>query len=313
MVQKVQIAKTDLVVNPIGLGTNAVGGHNLYPNLKDEQGMDMVRDAINHGVDFLDTAFIYGPGYSEELVGKVVKDMGKRQEVVIATKAAHKFVDGQVQFDNSPAFLKQAVDDALKRMQTDYIDLFYIHNPDENTPKDEAVGALKELKDAGKIRSIGVSNFSLDQLKEANKDGYVDVVQDLYNLIQRDAEQNFFDYTKENDISFIPFFPLASGLLAGKYDKNTTFPEGDLRNGFDHFQGESFRKNLARVEKLRKIATAKQVEIPHLVLAWYLANDAIDVVIPGAKNGLQVQNNLQTLDVAISDEEYKAISDIFAL
>lgn len=161
MVQKVQIAKTDLVVNPIGLGTNAVGGHNLYPNLKDEQGMDMVRDAINHGVDFLDTAFIYGPGYSEELVGKVVKDMGKRQEVVIATKAAHKFVDGEVQFDNSPAFLKQAVDDALKRIQTDYIDLFYIHNPDENTPKDEAVGALKELKDAGKIRSIGVSNFSL--------------------------------------------------------------------------------------------------------------------------------------------------------
>ena len=225
MVQKVQIAKTDLVVNPIGLGTNAVGGHNLYPNLKDEQGMDMVRDAINHGVDFLDTSFIYGPGYSEELVGKVVKDMGKRQEVVVATKAAHKFVDGEVQFDNSPAFLKQAVDDALKRMQTDYIDLFYIHNPDENTPKDEAVGALKELKDAGKIRSICVSNFSLDQLKEANKDGYVDVVQDLYNLIQRDAEQTFFDYTKENDISFIPFFPLASGLLAGKYDENTTFPE----------------------------------------------------------------------------------------
>lgn len=313
MVQKVQIAKTDLVVNPIGLGTNAVGGHNLYPNLKDEQGMDMVRDAINHGVDFLDTAFIYGPGYSEELVGKVVKDMGKRQEVVIATKAAHKFVDGEVQFDNSPAFLKQAVDDALKRIQTDYIDLFYIHNPDENTPKDEAVGALKELKDAGKIRSIGVSNFSLDQLKEANKDGYVDVVQDLYNLIQRDAEQTFFDYTKENDISFIPFFPLASGLLAGKYDENTTFPKGDLRNGFDHFQGENFRKNLARVEKLREIAAAKQVEIPHLLLAWYLANDAIDVVIPGAKNGAQVQNNLQTLDVAISDEEYKAISDIFAL
>ncbi|GAB2570511.1 aldo/keto reductase [Gracilibacillus alcaliphilus] len=312
MSHKVRIANTDLVVNPIGLGTNAVGGHNLYPNLDEQQGMDMVRDAINHGVDFLDTAFIYGPRYSEELVGKVVKEIGKRHDVVIATKAAHNFVDGEMRMDNSPAFLKQSVDEALRRLQTDYIDLFYIHFPDEDTPKDEAVGALKELKDAGKIRAIGVSNFSPEQLKEANKDGYVDVLQGLYNLMQREAEQEFFDYTKTKQISFVPFFPLASGLLAGKYKEDTTFPEGDLRNNQAHFQGEAFRENLAKVEKLREIASQKQVEVPHLVLAWYLANDAIDVIIPGAKNGSQVQSNLQTLDVTISEAEYRAISDIFA-
>ncbi|WP_130860376.1 aldo/keto reductase [Gracilibacillus phocaeensis] len=312
MNQKVKIANTDLVVNPIGLGTNAVGGHNLYPNLDDQQGMDMVRDAINHGVDFLDTAFIYGPRYSEELVGKVVKGMGKRHDVVIATKAAHVFDNGEVKMNNSPAFLKQSVDDALQRLQTDYIDLFYIHSPDEHTPKDEAVGALKELKDAGKIRAIGVSNFSIDQLKEANKDGYVDVYQGLYNLIQREAEQAFFDYTKKQQISFVPFFPLVSGLLAGKYDVSTTFPEGDLRNNQAHFQGQAFRDNLAKVEQLREIANQKQIQVAHLVLAWYLAHDAIDVIIPGAKNGAQVQSNLHTLDVSISDVEFNKISHIFS-
>ncbi|WP_066191095.1 aldo/keto reductase [Gracilibacillus timonensis] len=312
MNQKVKIANTDLVVNPIGLGTNAVGGHNLYPNLDDQQGMDMVRDAINHGVDFLDTAFIYGPRYSEELVGKVVKGMGKRHDVVIATKAAHVFDNGEVKMNNSPAFLKQSVDDALQRLQTDYIDLFYIHSPDEHTPKDEAVGALKELKDAGKIRAIGVSNFSIDQLKEANKDGYVDVYQGLYNLIQREAEQAFFDYTKKQQISFVPFFPLVSGLLAGKYDVSTTFPEGDLRNNQAHFQGQAFRDNLAKVEQLREIANQKQIQVAHLVLAWYLAHDAIDVIIPGAKNGAQVQSNLHTLDVSISDVQFNKISHIFS-
>lgn len=182
---------------------------------------------MNNGVNLLDTAFIYGPERSEELIGEVLQERGKREEAVIATKGAHKFVKEDVVMDNSPSFLKQSVDDSLRRLQTDYIDLYYIHFPDESTPKDEAVGALKELKDAGKIRAIGVSNFSIDQLKEANKDGYVDVYQGEYNLLQRNAEADLLPYTKENNISFIPYFPLASGLLAGKYDKNTTF--SDLR------------------------------------------------------------------------------------
>src|SRR5690606_10232489 len=119
-----------------------------------------------------------------------------------------------------PHFLKEEVEKSLKRLQTDYIDLYYIHRPDKTTPKYEAVGALKQLKEEGKIRAIGVSNFSLEQLKEANQDGYVDVVQDEYNLLSRDAEKELLPYTIENGISFIPYFPLASGLLTGKYDKD---------------------------------------------------------------------------------------------
>lgn len=306
---KQELGKSGLFVNPIGLGTNAVGGHNLYSNLDEAQGKDLVHEALNNGVNLLDTAFIYGPERSEELIGEVLKERGNRGEAVIATKGAHKFVKEDVVMDNSPAFLKQSVDDSLRRLQTDYIDLYYIHFPDDNTPKDEAVGALKELKDAGKIRAIGVSNFSIEQLKEANKDGYVDVYQGEYNLLQRNAEAELLPYTKENNISFIPYFPLASGLLAGKYDKNTTF--SDLRSSSPHFQKEVFENNLAKVEQLRGIAQAKNVEVAHIVLAWYLTKDSIDAIIPGAKRAEQVLDNLKTLEVQLSGEEIEQISTIF--
>jgi aryl-alcohol dehydrogenase-like predicted oxidoreductase len=309
MNKQIRIGKTDLYVNPIGLGTNAVGGHNLYQNLNEEVGKDLVRSAINNGVNFLDTAFIYGPGRSEELVGEVIKETGKRNELIIATKGAHKLVGDDVLLDNSPAFIKQAVEDSLKRLQTDYIDLYYIHFPDESTPKDEAVGALKQLKDEGKIRAIGVSNFSIDQLKEANKNGYVDVLQGNYNLIQREAEQDFLPYTSANNISFIPFFPLASGLLAGKYNKAMTF--NDLRADMPHLKGEEFVKNLEKVELIRKIADSKEAEVAHVVLAWYLTRDSIDVVIPGAKRAEQVLDNLKTLNVHLTDQEIHDIDSIF--
>jgi aryl-alcohol dehydrogenase-like predicted oxidoreductase len=309
MTKQARIGKTDLYVNPIGLGTNAVGGHNLYPNLNEEVGKDLVRSALNNGVNFLDTAFIYGPGRSEELVGEVIKESGKRSELIIATKGAHKLVGDDVLLDNSPAFLKQSVEDSLKRLQTDYIDLFYIHFPDESTPKDEAVGALKQLKDEGKIRAIGVSNFSINQLKEANKDGYVDVLQGNYNLIQREAEQDFLPYTSANNISFIPFFPLASGLLAGKYNKDMAF--NDLRADMPHLKGEEFAENLEKVELIRKIAASKEAEVAHVVLAWYLTRDSIDVVIPGAKRAEQVLDNLKTLNVHLTDQEIHDIDSIF--
>ncbi|UNL86456.1 aldo/keto reductase [Priestia koreensis] len=309
MVKKVRIGQTDLHVNPIGLGTNAVGGHNLYPNLDEEVGKDLVRTAISKGINFLDTAFIYGPKRSEELIGEVLKETGNRSDIVIATKGAHKFVGNDVVIDNSPAYLKQSVEDSLKRLQTDYIDLYYIHFPDENTPKDEAVGALKELKDQGKIKAIGVSNFSINQLKEANKDGYVDVYQGEYNLFQRDAERDILPYAAENNISFVPYFPLAAGLLAGKYTKETTFD--DLRKDMDLFKKENFEKNLEKVDALREIAEANNVEVAHLVLAWYLEQPAIDAIIPGAKRAAQVENNLKTLDVKLSPADIQKVDRIF--
>ena len=309
MGKKVQIGKTDLFVNPLGLGTNAVGGHNIFPDLDESAGRELVRTAINNGVNFIDTAYSYGPGRSEELVGEVIKETGKRSEVILATKGAQRYEGNDEVIDNSPTFLKQTVEESLKRLQTDYIiysiSIFQI----TDTPKDEAVGALKQLKDEGKIRAIGVSNFSINQLKEANKDGYVDVYQGGYNLLQREAEKDILLYTAEQDISFIQFFPLAAGLLAGKYNKETVF--NDFRPNLPYFQENAFAQNLEKVEQVRKIANAKQVDVAHVVLAWYLTRDSIDVVIPGAKRADQVLNNLKTLDVQLTNEEIQEIDRIF--
>ncbi|WP_164216087.1 aldo/keto reductase [Virgibacillus sp. YIM 98842] len=311
MTEKVTIRGTDLVVNPIGLGTNTVGGQRLYPQIKDETGREILHTAIEQGVDFWDTAFGYGPKKSEQIIGEVLEETGKRENIVLATKAAQRFYNGKTLIDNSPSFLKQSVEDALKRLHTDYIDLFYIHFPDVDTPKYEAVGALKELKDEGKIRAIGVSNFSLEQLIEANKDGYINVYQGLYNLVERNNETKIFPYTIENNISFIPFYPFASGLLAGKYTKNLTFPKGDYRAKMNQFQPGTFEKHLETIEKIQEIAARKRVEVTHLILAWYLKQEAIDAVIPGAKKSEQIISNVQALRVDLREEEFNMIDKLF--
>lgn len=307
MAKLAKLGKSNIEVNPIGLGTNAVGGHNLYPNLNEEQGKDVVRAAIDNGVTLLDTAFIYGPGRSEELVGEVVKEYD-RKDVVIATKGAHYFEGDDTKLSNDPEFIKEQVENSLKRLQTDYIDLYYIHFPDEETPKDKAVAALQELKEAGKIKAIGVSNFTLDQLKEANKNGNVDVIQHEYNLLNRENE-HILEYTAEHNITFIPYFPLAAGLLAGKYDENTTFD--DLRASKPDFQGEQFKENLKKVNKLRDIAKEHNVDVAHIVLAYYLTKPSLDVIIPGAKRNEQVIDNLKTLDVQLTEDNIKPIESLF--
>lgn len=310
MVEYVQLGKSDLKVHPIGLGTNAVGGHNIYPNTDEAAGKQLVRIAIDNGINMLDTAYMYGPGRSEELIGEVVKESGRRSDIVIATKVSTKFVEGSITHDNSPKFLREEVEKSMKRLQTDYIDLLYIHFPDSDTSKDEAVGTLKELKDEGKIRAIGVSNFSLDQLKEANKDGYVDVFQGEYNLLKREAETNYFPYTTEHNISYIPYLPLASGFLTGKY--RTESDLGERLTKRPQFQGEALTKNFERLDVLRRIAELRSVEVAHIVLAWYFTT-AIDVVIPGAKNGVQVLNNLKTVDVELTEREIEEIDQTFKI
>lgn len=310
MKQFVNLGKSDVEVFPIALGTNAVGGHNLYPNLDEEQGKDVVRQAINHGINLLDTAYIYGPERSEELVGEVVKEY-PREQIKIATKGSHEFDENQeVHQNNQPEYLKQQVENSLKRLQTDYIDLYYIHFPDDNTPKDQAVAALQELKEQGKIKAIGVSNFTLDQLKEANKDGYVDVVQLEYNLLHRENEA-VLQYCVDHQITFIPYFPLASGILAGKYDENTKF--SDHRTTRRDFKTGVFEENVRRVKALERIATSHQTSIANIVLAFYLTRPAIDVIIPGAKRAEQVIENIKAADIVLSDDEIQYIDELFPI
>ncbi|HGO3534608.1 TPA: aldo/keto reductase [Staphylococcus aureus] len=310
MKQVVNLGKSDVEVFPIALGTNAVGGHNLYPNLDEEQGKDVVRQAINHGINLLDTAYIYGPERSEELVGEVVKEY-PREQIKIATKGSHEFDENQeVHQNNQPEYLKQQVENSLKRLQTDYIDLYYIHFPDDNTPKDQAVAALQELKEQGKIKAIGVSNFTLDQLKEANKDGYIDVVQLEYNLLHRENEA-VLQYCVDHQITFIPYFPLVSGILAGKYDENTKF--SDHRTTRRDFIPGVFEENVRRVKALESLAAAHQTSIANIVLAFYLTRPAIDVIIPGAKRAEQVVENIKAADIVLSDDEIQYIDELFPI
>ncbi|MEK4555833.1 aldo/keto reductase [Jeotgalicoccus sp. FSL K6-3177] len=309
MTELVELGKSGIKVHPIALGTNFVGGYNLYGDVNEEEGKQTVRDALDAGVTMLDTAFIYGPRRSEELIGEVLKEY-KREDIVIATKAAQRELDnGDMVIDNSPEFLKQAVDDALDRLQTKYIDLFYIHKPDEDTRKDEAVEALYEMKEQGKIKAIGVSNFTVEQLAEANKNNHVDVIQNEYNLFSREAEDEMLDYTSANKITFIPFFPLAAGLLAGKYDENTEFE--DLRSNLPFYQEDQFKDNLKKVEKLKELAKKYDEDTAQIVLAFYLTRPSLDVIIPGAKKGGQIKANMRAADIELDPEDVEYIDEIF--
>lgn len=241
MTTTVKIGHSDVVSGPLGLGTNKVGGHNLFKALDDQTGIQTVKAALDHGITMLDTAFMYGLGNSENLIGQAIADYDRHQ-IVIATKAAQD-PDRELKPNNQPAFLTRQVDNALERLGTDYIDIFYIHFPDQDTPKYEAVGALERLKEAGKIRAIGVSNFSLEQLKEANQDGYVDIVEDAYNLIDRQAADTLMPYLQQHGISFVPYFPLASGLLTGKYRADQVFSADSWQAGKPNFQAPGLRRS----------------------------------------------------------------------
>ncbi|MDO5457730.1 MAG: aldo/keto reductase [Atopococcus tabaci] len=311
MNHKTQLGSSQLQVHPIGFGANAIGGHNLYPDLDEEENRQMVNYIIQSDINFIDTAYAYGNGRSEEILGEVIAESGRRESLIIATKASHRRVNGETFHDNSPDFLKQAVEEALNRLQTDYIDLFYLHYPDKKTPKNEAVAALQELKEAGKIKAIGLSNFSLDQIKEANKEGCVEVVQDHYNLLHRDLEQSLFPYLQENNISFVPFFPFQSGLLTGKYDGSESFPDGDLRQGQADFQGQRFQDNVKKVQQLKPLAKKYNVSISNIVLAFYLTRGPIQAVIPGAKKPEQIDNNLKTMQVNLSKDDIALIDQLF--
>lgn len=310
-ISPVTFGKSTVTAVPLGLGTNAVGGTNLFAHTDDAAGMALVDAAIANGINLLDTAYVYGLGHSEELVGKVVA-RHPREQVVVATKGAHDFSTGKEVINNDPAFLRQQVENSLQRLGLDYLDIYYIHFPDHDTPKAEAVGELQRLREEGKLRAIGISNFSLAQIKEANADGYVDVVEDEFSLLHQDhLTEGMLDYLKDKQISFVPYFPLASGLLTGKYDQLPTFPASDIRSQIADFKETRFSQIQAAVTQLKPIAAAHQATVAQVVLAWYLANPLITAVIPGAKRAEQVEANVNALEVELTAAEFQQIEALF--
>lgn len=305
-----KLKKSNTEVSAIGLGTNEVGGHNLFATLNEEDGKDLVREALNIGVTFIDTADVYGLGRSEELVGEVLKEYN-RDDFVIATKGAQNFSNLEdVKTDNSPKYLREAVENSLKRLQLDYVDLYYLHFPDNETPFADSIGELVRLKEERKIRSIGISNVTIKQLKEANANGDISVVQQSYNMLDRSAEEELLPYVRENNISFIPYGPLVFGLLGGGFTKETKLDAADWRNSIPLFQEENYSHTIDKVDALKEFALDKDTSLPNLALAWLLAQEGIDAVIPGGKRKERIARNIKASDVQLSEEELNVINNI---
>ncbi|ENQ3107483.1 aldo/keto reductase [Bacillus cereus] len=305
----VTLQKAELEVSQIGFGTNAVGGYNLFSNIDEAEGTKMIEEALYQGVTFFDTADVYGFGRSEELLGEVIRN--KRNDIVLATKGGiQKLLGANTRINNKPNYIRLAVENSLQRLQTDYIDLYYLHFSDPTTPFSESVGELVRLKEEGKIRAIGISNVNIKQLKEANQHGDIAVLQSPYNMLERTAEKELIPYCMEQNISFIPYGPLAFGILSGKYPKDLQLSQGDWRRGISLFEEDVFKKNYEKVEKLKKFATERSTNMPNLALAWLLAQDGIDVVIPGGKHVEQVRENVKINDFTLLKSDLRTIQSI---
>ncbi|GAB6433365.1 aldo/keto reductase [Bacillus luti] len=304
-----KLQKAGLNISKLGLGTNAVGGHNLYNDVNEEEGKRLIEEAIQQGVTFFDTADSYGFGRSEELVGQVLKR--NRHEFVLATKGGiQPLLNGETYINNEPSYLRNAVENSLRRLQTDYIDIYYLHFTNSETSYIDSIGELTRLKEEGKIRSIGISNVNVEQLKEANQHGYIDVVQSPYNMLDLTAGEELLPYCIEAGISFIPYGPLAFGILGGKYTENFKLNEGDWRQSVNLFEKNTYRSNFKKVEKLKGLAKEKNIEVSHLALAWLLNKKGIDTVIPGGKRAEQIRESIRAVDVSLNEQDMKQIESI---
>ncbi len=300
------LGSSGIEITEIGFGTNYIGGHNLYENVDEEEGIRLVQRVVDVGITFIDTADIYGMGRSEELVGKALE--GRWDQVVLATKGGIMF-DGKTRtgISNDPAYLRKALEASLKRLGRDHVDLYYIHRWDEKTPPEASFGALMRFKEEGLIRAAGVSNFELPQIEAALKAGPVDALQSRYNILQREVEPEILPFCREHRISFIPWGPLAYGLLGGKYERGYRLPENDWRHRSEAFDPGVFEKNLDVVDALKTMAEKKNVTTSQLAIRWLLAKPAVASVIAGAKRIDQLEQNTQADAVELSERDVSQI------
>src|SRR5436190_11465027 len=285
-----------LTVSVVGLGCN-----NFGMTIDEKQSADVVHAALDAGINFFDTADMYGGTNSERFLGKA---LGKRRnEAIVATKfglrASDEFPGGA-----KPEYVRKACDASLQRLGIDRIDLYQLHKPDPSTPIADTLGAMTDLVKAGKVREIGCSNFSLAQLREV--DGYFVSVQNEYSLLHRDPEKDVLPECARTGRAFLPYFPLANGMLTGKYAKGVPPPKGS-RMTMGWAAGGMTDKNFTIVEGLRTIAEKRGHSMLELAFSWLLRHDAVASVIAGATKPEQVRANAQAAGWKISKEDVEAI------
>ena len=297
------LGKSEVQITPILMGTWQAGKR-MWVGIEDEESIKAIRAAYEAGITTVDTAEVYGEGHSEQIVAKALADV--RDKVVYASKvfANHLKYDQVI----------EACDRSLKNLQTDYIDLYQIHWPSgsfnsEVVPVEETMKALNKLKEQGKIRAIGVSNFSRTQLEEASQYGRIDSLQPPYSLFWRQVESDAMPYCVEHNISILAYSSLAQGLLTGKFGLDHKFEEGDHRTKNKLFQAENYQRVQQALQELRPIAESNNCNLAQLALAWLIAQPQANA-IAGARNAKQASDNAKASSVRLSPEELKEIDRI---
>ena len=296
-------------VNPVGLGCmNMMHAYNQP--ISETESDELLNRALDLGYDFLDTATIYGMGESERRIGKFLKH--RRDEFVLASKCVLGFEDGKRILDARPEKIIAACEESLQRLQTETIDLYYMHRPDPNVPLEDSVGALADLVAQGKIRSIGLSEMSAEMLRAANAVHPIAAMQSEYSLIVRNPEIAVLDACKELGTTLVAFSPLGRGMFSDVPLDPQNYWEGDMRRGFFPRLAEPhFSENMKLVPRARDIADSLGCSLPQLAIAWTLAKAPEIVSIPGTKDIAHLEENFGANDVKLSAENIKDLDDVF--
>lgn len=297
----------ELTVSALGLGCMSMS--QSYGEANRDESERALHRALDIGYNFLDTASLYGLGHNETLIGEVLPS--RRNEFVLASKCGIGSKDGKRVVDCRPESVKKTCEESLRRLNTDVIDLYYLHRRDFNVPIEESVGALADFVAAGKIRYIGLSECSSTTIRRAHKEHPICAVQSEYSLWTRDPEGGVIDCCNELDIGFVPFSPLGRAFLTGAITDMSALGGDDMRQSMPRFTGENFQHNLQLLKQLEPIARDNNCTLGQLALAWVLAKDENFVPIPGTKHVKYVEENAAAADLKISDEDLQKAGKIF--
>ncbi|MDC0307684.1 MAG: aldo/keto reductase [Planctomycetaceae bacterium] len=299
------IARTNIQITPIAMGCWPIVGITSI-DVTREQSLATLNSAFEAGINFFDTAYCYGyAGESEQMIGQVFAE--KRDQIVIASKGGIHWKDQKQIKDGRPETIKRECEESLQRLGTDRIDLHYLHAPDPKVSLTETAGAFQELLDEGKILSVGVSNFSFEQLKEFSKVLVPNAFQPHYNMLQREIEEDRLPWCIENDVSIMVYWPLMKGLLAGKLQRDHEFATKDGRRKYPMFHGEEWEKNQNFVDELREIANETGHSVPQVVLNWTIQRTGITAALCGAKRPEQIIDNAEAMTWELTAEHVARI------